>query len=130
MRRQFLLLGLIVPMASCVSESVERRRPRRGPVQEVGYVDHGGGVVRYSLDGWSWFVKGRRRHAQRLMRGNCGGDLEPFVVDEYARQDADAPYAGDELAVSLQAGSEHYKIEPFIHLVYECRPRGGREKPR
>ena len=127
MRRAALLIGLAALFSSCVSESVERRRPRKGPVEEVGYVDYGGGNVRYSLDGWSWFVKGRRRHARRLMRKNCGKDLEPFVIDEYARQDADAPYVGEELAVNIQLGGEHYKIEPFVHLVYECRPRGSRE---
>ena len=97
-------------------ESVERRRPRKGPIKEVGYVDYGGGSVRYALSGWSWFVKGRRRDALRRMRKNCGRDLEPLVIDEYARTDADASYVGDDLAVSIQLGGEHYKIEPFVHL--------------
>ncbi|HAZ07458.1 MAG TPA: hypothetical protein DCZ01_02795 [Elusimicrobia bacterium] len=128
MRRAVLLAAsAAVLLSACVAESVERRRPRKGPVKEVGYVDLGGGSVRYSLDGWSWFVKGRRRHARRLMRKNCGKDLEPRVVDEYARQDADAPYVGDDLAVNIQHGGEHYKIEPFIHLVYECRLAGSPE---
>ncbi|OGR92488.1 MAG: hypothetical protein A2V88_01130 [Elusimicrobia bacterium RBG_16_66_12] len=110
-----------------MAESVERRRPRRGPVKEVGYVDHGGGSVRYSLSGWAWFIGGRRRDAVRRMRKNCGKDLEPRVTDEFARTDADAPYVGDDLAVSIQLGGEHYKIEPFVHLIYECRPRGEKE---
>jgi len=127
MRRLLLLLFAAALLSSCVAESVERRRPRKGPIKEVGYVDFGGGDVRYSLSGWSWFVKGRRRDAQRRMRKNCGKDLEPRVTDEYARQDADAPYVGDDLAVSIQYGGEHYKIEPFVHLVYECHPRGQKE---
>lgn len=127
MRRAVFIFAAAVLLSACVAESVERRRPRKGPVKEVGYVDLGGGSVRYSLDGWSWFVKGRRRHARRLMRKNCGKDLEPRVVDEYARQDADAPYVGDDLAVTIQHGGEHYKIEPFVHLVYECRLAGPPE---
>jgi len=61
------------------------------------------------------------------MRRNCGKDLEPRVTDEYARTDADAPYVGDDIAVSIQLGGEHYKLEPFVHLVYECLPRGEKE---
>ena len=129
MRRLALPLCAAVLLSSCVAESVERRRPRKGPVKEVGYVDYGGGAVRYSLTGWSWFVKGRRRDAKRRMRKNCGKDLEPRVIDEYARTDADAPYVGDEIAISLQLGAEHFKIEPFVHLTYECRPRGEKETP-
>ncbi|MEK7381740.1 MAG: hypothetical protein AAB262_00455 [Elusimicrobiota bacterium] len=123
MRRLVLPLCVGVFLSACVAESVERRRPRKGPIKEVGYVDYGGGSVRYALSGWSWFVKGRRRDALRRMRKNCGRDLEPLVIDEYARTDADASYVGDDLAVSIQLGGEHYKIEPFVHLLYECRPR-------
>lgn len=127
MSRLALPLCAAVLLSACVAESVERRRPRKGPIREVGYVDYGGGRVRYALSGWSWFIKGRRRDARRRMRKNCGKDLEPRVVDEYARTDADAPYAGDDLSVNIQMGGEHYKIEPFVHLDYECRPRADTE---
>lgn len=127
MRGSLLVLCAAILLSSCVAESVERRAPRRGPVKEVGYVDFGGGSVRYSLTGWSWFVKGRRRDALRRMRRNCGKVLEPRIVDEYARTDADAPYVGDDISVSIPLGSEHFKIEPFIHLIYECRPRGEKD---
>lgn len=134
MRRGFLAFCAAALLSSCVAESMERRAPRKGPVKEVGYVDYGGGSVRYSLAGWSWFVKGRRRDAWRRMRKNCGKDLEPHVTDEYARQDADASYVGDDLPVSIQLGGEHYKIEPFVHFLYECRPRAEKapapETPR
>jgi hypothetical protein len=110
-------------LSGCVAETVERRRPRKGPVKEVGYVDHGGGRVRYSTEGWGWFVAGRRRHARRLMRKNCGKDLKPEIVDEYTRDDADISYAGDDLEDELQRGSDHYKIAPFQHFAYECRPK-------
>lgn len=117
------LCGCVLLLSGCVAETVERRRPRKGPVKEVGYVDNGGGRVRYSTEGWGWFVSGRRRHAQRLMRKNCGKDLKPEVVDEYTRDDADIAYAGDDLEDELQRGSEHYKIAPFQHFAYECRPK-------
>ena len=50
-----LLLPLLL-LTACVAENVERRKPRKGPIKEVGFVDMGGGSVRYSTDGWKWFV--------------------------------------------------------------------------
>lgn len=123
MRAVFLVAAVL--LGGCVAETVERKKPRKGPVKEVGYVDLGGGRVRYSTEGWSWFVSGRRRHALRLMRKNCGKDLEPHIVDEYTRDDADIAYAGDDLGDELNRGSEHYKIAPFQHFMYECRPKPG-----
>ncbi len=122
MRRTLLLLVLVL-LSSCVAETVERRRPRKGPIKAVGFVDLGGGNVRYSTDGWSWFVSGRRRHALRLMRSNCGKELAPRVVDEYLRQDADISYAGEDISTNLDKGMDHFKIAPFEHLLYECRPK-------
>ncbi|MBI4060862.1 MAG: hypothetical protein HY403_05470 [Elusimicrobia bacterium] len=115
-----LLLSLL---SACVAETVERRRPRKGPIKEVGFVDMGGGSVRYSVEGWGWFVAGRRRHALRLMRKNCGGLLAPQILDEYLRQDADIAYAGEDIATNLYKGMDHFKIAPFQHLTYECRPK-------
>ncbi|MDX6770700.1 MAG: hypothetical protein SF051_14290 [Elusimicrobiota bacterium] len=112
-------------LAGCVAETVERRRPRKGPVKEVGFVDFGGGRVRYSTEGWGWFVAGRRRHAKRLMRKNCGRELVATIVDEYTREDADIAYSGDDVTQSLDRGLDHYKIAPFQHYAYECRPKGG-----
>lgn len=129
--RKALLLPALVLLSACVAETVERRRPRKSPIKEVGFVDLGGGGVRYSVDGWSWFVAGRRRHALRLMRRNCGKHLGPQVLDEYLRQDADIAYAGEDIATNLNRGMEHFKIAPFQHLIYECRPKGAPdEAPR
>jgi hypothetical protein len=113
-------------LAACVAETVERRRPRKGPIKEVGYVDLGGGQVRYSAEGWSWAVASRRRLALKLMSRNCG-DLEPRLVDEYVRQDADAAYAGQDITSSLAIGGEHFRIERYVHLSYECRAPGSPE---
>jgi hypothetical protein len=130
--KKLAFLAVLLLLGACVSETVERRRPRKGPVKEVGFVELGGGHVRYSTDGWSWFVAGRRRHAFRLMRKNCGKQLAPQVLDEYQRQDTDISYSGEDVSVSLDKGIEHYRIQPFDHLVYECRPKnaGAVEAPR
>ncbi len=131
MKKTFLLLASLALLSSCVAETVERRRPRKGPIKMVGFVDLGGGKVRYSTDGWSWFVAGRRRHALRLMRKNCGKLLSPQVLDEYLRQDTDITYSGEDITTNLDKGMDHFKIAPFEHLIYECRPKGSvLEAPR
>ena len=85
----------------------------------------GGGNIRYSTDGWAWFVSGRRRDALRKMRKNCGKHLSPQILDEYLRQDADISYSGEDISTNLDKGMDHFKIAPFEHLVYECRPKGA-----
>jgi hypothetical protein len=124
MRKALTLIALAL-LCGCVAETVERRRPRKGPIKEVAFVDMGGGKVRYSLEGWGWFVSGRRRHALRLMRRNCGKKLAPQILDEYQRQDADIAYAGEDIGTNLDKGMDHFKIAPFEHLLYECRPKGS-----
>ena len=128
MKKLSLLLALSL-LSACVAETVERRRPRKGPIKEVGFVDTGGGRVRYSLDGWSWFVAGRRRHALRLMRKNCGKKLAPQILDEYRRQDADISYAGEDITTNLDKGMDHFKIAPWQHILYDCRPNGASYEP-
>lgn len=127
MKRAVLLVLAACVLSACVAETVERRRPRRGPVKEVGFVDLGGGQVRYSAEGWDWAVASRRRLALRLMRRNCGKDLAPAIVDEYTRQDADPAYAGQDVGANMAIGAEHYLIERYVHLAYECRVPGASE---
>ncbi|MBI2386952.1 MAG: hypothetical protein HYV14_13250 [Elusimicrobia bacterium] len=122
------LLALLL-LSACVAETVERRKPRKGPIKEVGFVDMGGGNVRYSVDGWGWFVAGRRRDALRRMRRNCGKLLAPQILDEYLRQDADISYAGEDITTNLDKGMDHFKIAPFQHLIYECRPKDAAYEP-
>ena len=125
MTRSAALVLAAVLLSACVAVTVERHRPRRGPVKEVGFVDYGGGQVRYSAEGWSWIVSSRRKTALKLMSRNCGPDLEPAITDEYSRMDADAAYNGEDIDASMRIGDEHYHIERYIHLAYECRPRGA-----
>lgn len=121
MRRASLLLLAACVLSACVAETVERRRPRKGPVKEVGFVDLGGGRVRYSAEGWAWVVGSRRRLALRLMKRNCGRELVPKIVDEYTRQDADASFAEQDVTSNMDIGAQHYTIEDYVHITYECR---------
>lgn len=122
MKRAVLLAVAAALLSSCVAITVEKRKPRKGPVKEVGYIDYGGGQVRYSAEGWAWAVASRRKTALRLMKHNCGSELKPEITDEYSRQDADAAYNGEDIDSSMKVGEEHFKIERYIHLAYECRP--------
>jgi len=106
-------------MAGCVAETVRRNTPRKGPVKAVGYVDMGGGEVRYSTDGWSWFVAGRRRAARALMRHICG-KLKPVVTEESDKEDIDVPYSQDDIAATLQRGAEHFTLASYTHMIFEC----------
>lgn len=121
MRRALLLALTACVLSACVAETVERRRPRKGPVKEVGFVDFGGGRVRYSAEGWGWAVASRRRLALRLMARNCGRELVPTITDEYTRQDADAAFAEADVSSNMDIGAQHYTIEHYVHLTYECR---------
>jgi hypothetical protein len=124
MKRGLALALAAALLSACVAVTVEKRRPRKGPIKEVGYIDFGGGEVRYSSEGWSWAVSSRRKTALRLMRRNCGPDLTPAITDEYSRVDADAPYSGEDIGASMSSGGPHYDIEHYIHILYECRPAG------
>lgn len=117
------LLVLLLPFVSgCVAETVVKQRPRKGPVPEVGFVETGGGEVRYATEGWGFVVAARRRSAQRLMRRACKG-LVPRVVDEFEREDADISYGTKEdLATNLTSGVDHFQMATYVHLVFECVP--------
>ncbi|HXT00654.1 MAG TPA: hypothetical protein VN915_08275 [Elusimicrobiota bacterium] len=125
MKRAVPLVLAVAVLSSCVAITVEKRKPRKGPVKEVGYIDYGGGQVRYSAEGWGWAVASRRKTALRLMARNCGSELKPEITDEYSRSDADAAYNGEDIDSSMRVGDEHFKIERYIHLSYECRPKGA-----
>ncbi len=118
------LLALVL-LTGCVAEVVEKRKPRKGPVPEVGFVDPGGGEVRYSTDGWGFVISMRRATALRRMRHVCGR-LPAKIVDEYTKDDIEVPYSGEDLEVNIQRGLEHYNVAPYHHIIFECVPP---EKP-
>jgi hypothetical protein len=118
--RPGVLLLVCALLAGCVAETVRQDPPRKGPVKEVGYVYYGGGEVRYSDEGWDWFVAGRRRDAWRRMRHICG-KLKPAIVEESNREDADVPYSQEDIQVTMREGTEHFIVAPFTHLVFECQ---------
>ena len=98
---------------------MRKNPPRRGPVKAVGYIDLGGGEVRYSTEGCRWFVAGRRRAAVHLMSHVCG-KLKPVVVEEFTNEDADVPYSQEDIAVTLQLGAQHFTLASYDHMVFAC----------
>lgn len=109
-----------------MAETVEKQKPRKGPVPEVGYIDTGGGEMRYSADGWSFVVALRRRTALRKARKVCRTKdkaLTMKVTDEWTHQDADPIYSdsGEELDELMQRGLAHYNVAPYHHIVFECQ---------
>lgn len=121
MRRALFLVVAAALFTGCVAETVEKKKPRKGPVPEVGIVDPGGGEIRYSTEGWDMIVSGRRYSAKRKMKRVCR-PLKAKIVDEYTREDVQVPYAGADLEENLQKGLEHYEVAPYHHIVFECVP--------
>ncbi|MFA6003320.1 MAG: hypothetical protein WC881_04560 [Elusimicrobiota bacterium] len=114
-----LALAATAVLSGCVAETVRKNTPRKGPVAAVGYVEAGGGEIRYSTEGWSWFVAGRRRDALRRMRRICR-PLKSMIVDEAIRQDADVSYSQEDIYVTMDRGSEHFTVAPYVHYLFEC----------
>lgn len=108
-------------LSSCVAEMVSKTKPRRGPVPEVGYVDPGGGEMRYSTEGWDWVVASRRSTAIRRMRRVCR-DMKVNILKEFSTDDIETPYAQDDMK-QLAKGVEHFKVAPHRHIVFECAPK-------
>ena len=105
----------------CMTEMVERRASRKGPVPEVGYIDLGKGEIKYSTESYGWVVALRRRSAMRRIRKACK-PLKAAVTDEFEREDAEVTYSGDGIEESMNSGLAHYRVHPFMHLVFECVP--------
>lgn len=114
-------------LSGCVAEMVDKKSPRKGPVPEVGFIDTGGGEVRYSTEGWGMVVKTRRGSALRRMRRVCKKELEPKIVDEFTRDDIDTPYSGMDIQDTVQRGHAHYQVAPHHHIVFDCVPKAGAE---
>lgn len=121
MRRFGIIFACSLVLAGCVVETLKKQKPRKGPVDEVGYVDVGGGEVRYSNEGWSLVVSMRRATALRRVRATC--KPLPFKInDEFTRDDIDASYSGEDLATNLEKGLNQYSVAPYHHIVFECVP--------
>lgn len=119
------LFGAALLLSGCVAEMVDKEKPRKGPVPEVGYIDVGGGEIRYSTEGWGWIVASRRMTALHRINHFCRKDLRPKIVDEFTHDDVDTPYAGMDAEDDLTRGLEHYEVAPYHHIVFECRPKAG-----
>jgi hypothetical protein len=99
---------------------IERRKPRKGPIEEVGYIEMGGGEVKYSIEGWRPFVASRRRNALWRMKRVCR-PLKAVITDEFIRQGVAVPYSQDDLEQNIGKGIDHYTVAPFQHIVFECQ---------
>jgi hypothetical protein len=118
-----VLAAAALTLSGCMAEMVEKRRPRKGPVAEVGYIETGGGEVRYSTEGWGLVVKMRRSSAFRRMRRLCKKDLQVKIADEFTRDDVDTPYSGMDIQDTVQRGHQHYNVAPHHHIVFDCVPK-------
>jgi hypothetical protein len=117
-------------LTGCVAEFSQKRAPRRSTVPGVGYIDTGGGDVRYSAEGWGLVLWLRHAAAMRKVRGLCRAkDLKVRIVDEFTHNDTDMIYTGEELDVNIKNGLDQYHVAPFHHIVFECQLSTGTAKP-
>jgi hypothetical protein len=107
-------------LSGCRGSVVELRRPVKGPVAEVGYIDPGGAHVRYALRGAAFLVKMRRSDALKRAGRHCGGALNVKLVKEWRQDDVETPYNADDLEASLKLDLDHYRLEPYQHMQLDC----------
>lgn len=112
-------------LSGCMAEMVEKEKPRKGPVPEVGFIDVGRGEIRYSAEGWGLIVSARRATALRRINHFCRKELEPKITDEFTHEDVDTPYAGMDADDDIPKGLEHYHVAPYHHIVFECVAKAG-----
>ncbi|MCX5789665.1 MAG: hypothetical protein NTX64_14345 [Elusimicrobia bacterium] len=107
--------------AGCSAELVEMRKPRPGPVASV-VLDAGGGHVQYSLRGPGFVVSARRKDALEKMAEACGGEGRFRIVDEVARQEAQASFLGGDVDEEgeVSKASRHYDFVTTQHVYFEC----------
>ena len=122
------LILLLLAVSGCVTEMVEKKKPRKGPVPEVDIVDAGGGQIRYSVEGWDFIVGLRRGSALRRARRVCK-KMKLVINDEFTRDDVNVPYSGDDLSDNMKHGLDHYSVAPYHHIVFECKPHGDALTP-
>jgi hypothetical protein len=115
------LLALAALGGCATIQVVEKHPPRTGPVPEVGLIDTGSGEVKYSTDGWRWIVGLRRRSALRRIAKICKG-LPYKIVDEFTHNDMEVSYSQSELNDNIGHGLEHYNVNPFHHMIFDCVP--------
>lgn len=115
-----LLAAAVLVLAGCRAVVVELRKPVKGPVAEVGFIDPGGGHVRYALRGGRVMSGARRRDALRRAGRHCGGLMNVKLVKEWRQDDVETPYNADELEAALKLDLDHYRMEPYQHLLFDC----------
>lgn len=117
------LAAAALAMWGCVAELKQTRKRVRGPVPEVGLIDPGAGDVRYALKGPELLVRRRRADAFKKMAKYCGGEGLFRVTEELTRDDVETPYHTTDLDPDKLMGQDHYKVEPYRHIRFECEAK-------
>ena len=120
-KRTALLLVFPLALCGCVTEMVQETAPQKGPVPQVGYIIPGGGEIRYSAEGWGPVVAARRRAAFFRMHRVCK-DMGLKIIDEFVHTDATVPYNGGDLQTDAEFGIQHYDLEKYHHIMFQCVP--------
>jgi len=110
-------------LQGCVAELKEARRRVKGPVPEVGIIDPGAGDARYALKGPEFLVRRRRANAFKKMAKYCGGEALFRVTGEAVRDDIETPYNSTDLDADKLLAPEHYKVETYRHITFECKEK-------
>lgn len=116
-------LAALLLAQGCVAELKETRRRVKGPVAEVGLIDPGAGDVRYALKGPGFLVRKRRADAFKKMARYCGGEASFRVTGETVRDDVETPYNSSDLDAEKLLAPEHYKVETYRHITFECKAK-------
>ncbi|MFA6093053.1 MAG: hypothetical protein WCU88_07050 [Elusimicrobiota bacterium] len=117
--KRLVIPALAMVICGCRASVVELRKAQKGPVPEVGYIDPGGGQLRWALKGGSLLQRQRRKNALKRAALHCAG-AEVKVKREWTQEDAETSYQAEDLAESVRLGLEHYRVEPYMHLEFEC----------
>jgi len=116
-----LIIAAVLTLQGCVAQLKETRKRSKGPVPEVGLIDPGAGDARYALKGPGFLVRKRRTDAFKKMAKYCGGETLLRVTEEFTSDDNETPYNSLDLDPENLLGKEHYKVEAYRHLRFECK---------
>lgn len=122
MTRAVLLSLAACLLAACGAAMVQTRKRVKGPVPEVGWLDPGGGDVRYLATGGGWMEKRRREDAVGKIAEYCGGAGNFKIVDEVEKVEQEDPYNKDAIEDTIGSGGKHYEERRYHHVYFECKP--------
>lgn len=110
-------------LSGCQAQLVETRRPVKGPVAAVGWLDPGGGAARYLLSGANFILEQRRSDAMTRIGVFCGGQGRYKIVDEVDRYASEATFHDEDLEGKVASGGRHYETDKYRYVYFECVPQ-------